>query len=55
MEADLDLFDEYDSIKNPRALKSRESDEANNPRRKNLLSDIQQKINEYGDSCTVLF
>jgi len=54
MEADLDSFDEVDSINDPHALMSRESDEANNPRRKILLSEIQQKVNEYGDSCPVV-
>jgi hypothetical protein len=48
LEKDLDRMDKVDLKKDASLLKSREKDDAENGRRKNLLQEIEGKYIEYG-------
>jgi hypothetical protein len=48
LETDLDRMDKIDKKKAPAVLKSRERDDAENTRRKELLHEIEERFKEYG-------
>lgn len=48
LEDDLDLTDGFDVVRDPRSLKSRERDTAQNTPRRRVLADIEVKFKEYG-------
>jgi hypothetical protein len=53
LEDDLDLMDKRDQKRRPEMLKSRQDDDQDSHRRKEKISEIAKKFNEYGKIISV--